>query len=244
MPVLRTITRKSLTIFAAALFAATASHAQTAESVLQKTRDTYVALKSYADTGVVLSEYGSSSQDKHTFSTMFSRAPRHFLLDFHKQGGPRYVIWGDADAFHTWWQTTGQQYDYPNPNNTPAISLSGQNTGETALKIPTLLYGKSNLAAAMLNIADPVLDVAEDIGGRRCHRIVGRASDVYAATGKEVNIHKMTVWIDTESFLVRRVLEEWKALPGERKLVTTTYEPQANPTLQEARFKFVPPEPK
>src|SRR5215467_314755 len=120
-----------VTIFlsAALLVVHAAAHAQNAESILQKARDTYAQLKSYADTGVMVHEYGTSSVDKHTFSTGFNRSPRHFLFDFHKQGGDRYVIWGDPDAFHTWWQATGQQTDYPNPNNAPAISLSGQCQG-------------------------------------------------------------------------------------------------------------------
>jgi len=51
----------------------------------------------------------------------------------------------------------------------------------------------------------------------------------------------MTVWIDAESLLIRRVVEEWKPLPGQVNRVTTTFEPQANPTLDESRFKFTPP---
>ncbi len=123
-------------------------------------------------------------------------------------------------------------------------SGSPQITGATATKIPTLLYGKSALAAALLNIADPVLDGTEELGGRRCYRLMGRVSDVYSATGKEVNIHKISVWIDAESLLIRKVLEEWKALPGQRSRTITTFEPQANPSLEDSRLKFVPPEQK
>jgi outer membrane lipoprotein-sorting protein len=226
-----------------ACFAAASACAQSAESILQKTRDTYAQVKSYADTGVVLYEYGASSEDKHTFSTLFNRAPRHLLLDFHKQGGDRYVIWADPDAFHTWWKTIGQQTDYPNPNNAGALNLSAPNTGGIALKIPTLLWGKA-FESAMLKIADPVLEGTEEIGGHRCQRIAGRASDAYAATGNEVNVRKVTIWIDAESFLVRKILEEWKPLPGQRNRVTTIFEPQANPALEESQFKFVPPAPK
>jgi outer membrane lipoprotein-sorting protein len=227
-----------------ALFMGAAANAQSAESILQKTRDTYVGLKSYSDTGVILHEYGTSSQDRHTFTTLFNRAPRGFLLDFRKDGGERsYVIWGDPDAFHTWWRASGDQVDYPNPNNIAALSLAGQTYG-AAMKTPTLLYGKSALAAKMLDIADPVLDGSEDVNGHRCYRITGRASDVYTATGKEVNVHRATVWIDAESFLVRKMLEESKPLPGQRSRDITTFEPQANPALDAGRFKFKPPEQK
>jgi len=223
-----------------AWFTAASACAQSVESILQKSRDTYAQLKSYTDSGAVLYEYGVSSEDKHSFSTAFNRAPRHLLLDFHKQGGDRYVIWADPDAFYTWWKATGQKTDYPNPNNTPALSLSAPQTSGVALKIPTLLYGKA-FESAMLKIAGPALVGPDEIGGRHCQRITGQASDVYSASGKEVNIHKVTVWIDAESFLVRKMLEEWKPLPGQRNRVTTTFEPQADPTLDEAKFKFTPP---
>src|SRR5437016_14638635 len=81
------------------------------DDLLQRSRTMYGALRSYADTGVVVKEYSASTRDRHTFSTNFNRAPRRFRLDFNKQSGDRYVVWGDPDAFHTWWKTTGQQFD-------------------------------------------------------------------------------------------------------------------------------------
>lgn len=223
-----------------ACFAAASACAQSAESILQKTRDAYTQLKSYADTGIVLYEYGTSSEDKHSFSTAFNRAPRHLLLEFHKQSGDRYVIWADPDAFHTWWKTIGQQTDYPNPNNAPALNLSAPNTAGIALKIPTLLYGEA-FSSAMLKIADPALNGTDELGGHRCQRITGRMSDTYGATGREVNPRKVTLWIDSQSFLVRKMMEEFPALPGQRNRTTITFEPRANPALEEASFKFVPP---
>jgi outer membrane lipoprotein-sorting protein len=235
---------KALSVIAwLALFAAMlvgAASAQSAENILQKTRDLYSQMQSYADTGVVLSEYGSSSEDKHTFSLAFSRAPRRLLLDFHKEGGDQFVIWAEPEAFHTWWKMTGQQYDYPNPNNIPAISMSEHPTAGVGLKIPTLLYGKV-FGSAMLNLHDPVLDGTEDVDGKNCYRIAARASDVYAQTSKEVNVRKATVWIDADSFLIRKMTEDWKTIPGQRNRKTTTFEPRANPKLDDDQFKFVPP---
>ena len=70
--------------------------------ILQKTREAYLALNSYSDTGEVLRQYGTSSEDRDTFTTYFKRMPRGFLLDFKKQGGVRFVIsGGDPDAFHS-----------------------------------------------------------------------------------------------------------------------------------------------
>jgi len=218
-----------------------AVRAQNADQILQKTRDTYAVLKSYSDSGAVVVEYGTSSVDRHSFSTSFNRAPRRFLLDFRKQGGGRYVIWGDPDAYHTWNNTTGQQFDYPNPNNASAISLSGQSTKGASGIIPQLLYSKAALGGLFNNVADMTTDATEAIGGRNCYRLVGRASDTYGATGKEVNVRKVTVWIDAQSSLVRQVREEWKPLPGQRNRNTIIFQPQANPAFDESKVKFTPP---
>jgi len=215
---------------------------QADDDVMQRSRAMYAALKSYADTGVVVFEYGASSTDRHTFATSFSRAPRGFRLEFNKQGGDRYVVWGDPDAFHTWWKTTGQQFDYPNPDNMPALNGSGRNTSGTALKIPTLLYGKAPLLSDFANYTDLAVDGTEEIAGRHCYRVLGTTRDTYAATGKEVNVRKMTVWIDADSLLVRKIVEQWKALPGQISRMTTTYQPQANPQLDPNQLRFVPPE--
>jgi outer membrane lipoprotein-sorting protein len=210
--------------------------AQSAEEIVQKMRDTYGTLNSYSDSVVMVREYGAT--DRHTFTTYFTRSPRHFLLDFHKQGGDRYVVWGDPDAFHTWWKTTQQTTDYPNPSNTSAITLSGPPTQNAIVKIPTLLYSKANLGGDFANFSDMKIDGEESIGGHRCYRIAGKASDKYSATGREVNVRKMTLWIDVESFLARQLREEWPPVGGTSTRVTTTYEPQANPMIEPAKFKF------
>jgi len=231
----------AVTLCAGAVIAGSSSRtARADEDVMQRSRAKYLSLQSYADSGVVISEYGPSSSDRHTFSTIFNRAPRRFLLEFNKKGGDRFVIWGDPDVFHTWWKTTGQQSDYPNPDNLPALNQSGFNTSSLAAKIPTLLYGKAPLLSDFANFTDLTMDGTEDVGGRRCYRVVGNTRDVYAATNKEVNVRKMTVWIDAESLLLRKVVEQWKAPPGEIRRLTTTFEPQANPALDVARFRFTP----
>ncbi len=229
------------TLVAIGVLARPVIYAQSADEILQKMRATYADMKSYADTGVIVQEYGNT--DRHTFSTYFIRSPRHFFLDFRKLGGDRYVIWADANAFHTWWKVTGQQTDYANPNNAPAISQSGLNTKNSALKVPALLYPKVDLGGDFNNYLDVSLDGTEDIGGHRCYRLVGRASDTYSATKKEVNVRKMTVWIDVDLSLVRQVREEWKTVPGSMNRTTTTYQPQANASIDDAKFKFTPPTP-
>jgi outer membrane lipoprotein-sorting protein len=211
------------------------------DDLFQRSRAVYAELRSYADTGSVTVEYGTSSTDRHTFATSFIRTPRHFLLDFNNQTGDRYVVWGNPDAFHTWWKATNQRFDYPNPSNTPAISQSGRNTSGVVLKVPTLLYAKAALGSDFANLAGLSATGSEIVGGRQCHRLTGKTSDTYGASAREVNARTMTVSIDAESLLIRKVVEEWPALPGQRNRTITTYQPQANPTLDPSRISFTPP---
>src|SRR5579864_3696743 len=158
-----------LTVFSA--------RAQNAGEILQRMRDTYAAMKSYSDTGVVLDYPDAASSNpilsksaRHTFTTSFNRSPRGFLLDYHKNESNRFVVWGDTDAFHNWDKFTGVRYDYPNPNN------SGAMVGSVAIsKIPTLLYAKAALPSDFSYYSDVVLDGTETIEGHRCYRLAGTA---------------------------------------------------------------------
>jgi outer membrane lipoprotein-sorting protein len=111
-------------------------------------------------------------------------------------------------------------------------------------KIPTLLYAKAQLSSDFGNFRDAAVNGSEEVDGRRCYRLAGWARDVYGGTGNEVNVRKMTVWIDADSRFIRKILEQWQPLPGQVSQKTTTFAPQANPTIDEGRFRFMPPAPR
>jgi outer membrane lipoprotein-sorting protein len=231
----------SLLALSAAAGAAALAQSPDAGDVMHRVRTAYGELRSYADTGTVTVEYGTSSVDRHTFATAFIRAPRAFRLDVTKQAGDRYVVWGNPEAFATWWKATGQRFDYPNPNNAPAISTSGRNTAGVGLKIPTLLYATAPLGGDFANLAGLSVAGREAVGGRACHVVAGSASDTYAASGREVNVRRLRLWIDAETFAIRRVVEEWPAPPGQRSRTITSYEPQFDPALDASGLTFTPP---
>jgi len=213
----------------------------TPAAILEHTHSVYAALTSYSDTGTALKEYSPTSHDEYTFATYFTRAPRHLLFDYRKPGDDRLVIWGDPDAFHVWWKTTGQVTEYPNPKNTGAITLSEYPTGGAITKIIPLLYFKANLPGAIQHFETDRLAGMEDMAGNKCYRLEGTTSDLYAESGKKVNVRTLTVWIDSTSYLIRKVLEEAPAPTGTLNRTTTTFYPQANPKLNDDSFKFVPP---
>ena len=218
------------------------SHAEESPgAILEHMRAVYIGLTSYADTGTVRDYISPTDYVDFTFSTAYNGKPRHFLLDFRNGSGGRFVIWADPDAFHVWWKSTGQVTEYPNPNNSGALTLSDYPTKAVSTKIPALLYGKVGLPGAFLNFL-PARDAGlEDCGEKKCHRLEGETSDRYAGTGKIVNVRKLTVWIESDTYLVRKTMEEAPAPAGLLSRTITTFDPQANPHLPDETFKFSPP---
>lgn len=213
-----------------------------ANDVFERSRAMYASLKSYADTGIVIYDFSINSHERHTFTTYFSRSPRGYYFDFKKEAGERFVIWGDPDAFHTWWSATNVKEDYPNPDNLGAFTTADVHSFGAAKKITLLLYSKAPMQGSFTNYTDAVNDGEEKIDGHTCYRLTGTAKDIYGATGRESNVRKMTVWIDKDSLLIRKVVEvPREILPGQINKTTTIYDPVANPTIDQTRFKFVPP---
>jgi hypothetical protein len=150
------------------------------------------------------------------------------------------VIWGDTDAFHTWWKATGVNADYANPNNAPAINLSGFPTLGAATKIPAVFYPKAPLFGALSHLYDVVLLPSESIDGHDCVRLAGHASDQYGSTGNAVNLRSIILWIDSASLLIRKVREKRESTGGQVSRTTTLFRPMANPAVEKDQFRFQP----
>jgi outer membrane lipoprotein-sorting protein len=217
-----------------------------AADVLAQSRAAYAALQSYADSGSVVNEFGSdpahSIRERHRFRTLFRR-PRSFLFDFLKLGGDRYVVWGDDAAFHSWWKTTGVQYDYPKGQGAGAFSGGAAQTKGSLVMIPPLLFTGAGLVGPLTEFGDAEEDGKEAVDGHDCVRLTGVAKDVYPS-GKEVNVRKVTVWIDAKTMLVRRVFEDTPrgSMASSVNRYITTVDPQVNPKVEERAFRFVVPD--
>src|SRR5205823_5414598 len=123
------------------------------------------------------------SHEHHTFKT-FYRAPREFMFDFVKQQNiDRFVIWSDADAFHTWWQTTGIETTYPKGQGAGAFVAATPPTSNTVMLLAPLLFAQAGLAGTLTEIADVKAAGTESVNGHLCQKIVGVARSVYQATG-------------------------------------------------------------
>ena len=227
--------------------------------VLTKAVASYASLTSYADSGTVTVDSGGIVETAR-FSTHFRRASRDLLFDFQSLTSltvtTRHSI--DMRAYRSvLWMFKGamQTYQTPTPQPLQAVgadagaqvrALSGlsHSTRGAAIMITSLLYSQARLPSAILQIEQASVAGVESIGGRSCHKVTGTAA-AYYPSGKRTGIRPVTVWIDTESQLVRRVLEDTPDGYGDGKAtlrITFDYQPQANPAIDDARFQFKVPE--
>ena len=231
---------------AASSSAAPASPTLATEDLLARSRVLYGSLRSYADAGTVDVEFGPTGavvRERHTFNTYY-RAPRHFYFDFTKHlNADRFVVWGNDEGFHTWWRATGVESAYPRGQGTTAFVTGALPTRNALLQIAPLLFSGAGLAGTLTEFVDSSAAGSEVVNGRQCHRLTGVARSVYPATGRVTNERNTTVWIDVETLLVRKIFEDTpRGTPGGSiNRVTTTFEPLLNPSVEDARFTFVPP---
>ncbi len=225
------------------LCAASAAVRAAPDDVLARSRATYAALSSYADTGTVDVEFGNapaSSRERHVFKT-FYRVPRSLFFDFTKaNNADRFVVWSDDEAFRTWWKATGATATYPKGKGLSAFTTGSVPTVGALTALAPWLFPNAGITGTLAELAEVTDAGTENIGGRPCHKFTGIARSVYGATGHVTNARRTTIWIDAETLLVRRIVED----ASEGKIVnrrTYTFEPKVNPKFDDSQFSFAPP---
>ena len=231
-------------------FAPLSLAADEAAEVLARTKSVYAAMTSYADTGVIVTEYQMGNapgfKERHTFRT-FYQSPRRFFFDFNKDpnaGKERLVIWSDGGDFNSWWSATGVHDTYPKGQGANAFALSSMPTKGSAVLIAPLLFSKAGLQGAIASFVRPTLAAkGETVGGHRCYRLNGVIEEAYGATGNVTGSRRATLWIDADSSLVVKLVEEAPtgSPAGMVDRITTTFDPKANPALADSVFRFTPP---
>ncbi len=216
--------------------------------ILEQTRVKYAALHSYADTGATTTEFrtpgAAALVERHTFITAY-KSPREYLFDFQKDpkaGVERFVIWGDGKDFHTWWSATRVHDTYGPGRGTTAFAIGSSPTKGTDMLVAPLLFAQAGMHGSIVDFVVSGGGGIEDVGGRQCHKLVGEVRSAYG-TGAVTGVRPATVWIDVETLLVHKIFEDTPTSTGGgiTTTTTTTSEPQANPELDDARFRFAPP---
>ena len=200
----------------------------TAKQVLQQMSKTYANCKTYRDSGVVttlfVQETGNRTVEK-PFNTAFVR-PDQFRFEY-KDDTSRYIIWSKGKDVQTWWDIQpGVQR--PESLQLAVGGATGVSSGSAA-QIPGMLmpdklkgWGGVHISDAK-RIEDGKLDKGE------CFRLVGNYVD-----------NPITLWIDKQSYLVRRI-DEQATFDTFRTEQTTTYEPVIDGEITDKMLEFDPP---
>jgi len=123
------------------------------------------------------------------------------------------------------------------------LLIGGGQTKGSVTQLSPFFFSEDKLFGTLTELGDTSPAGKEVLNGHECFKIKGTARSVYQGTGHVVNIRPVTVWIDAQTLLVRKVFEDTAqgAAPGWVQRTTTTFEPLANPTLTDAQFQFKPP---
>jgi len=226
-----------------------------AEDALARTYAAYARLDSYEDSGTVVDE-AKGFRDNFTFRTLQTREPRNFLLDFRYAGsvyengfriagGERTVIWMQAGHLQTWHSKTQAHEIYPADGGRQVEAIKGASnaTRGVSVLVPSLIYIKANMASLIQATEEPVAAGTETIDGHRCLKVTGIERWRYPS-GQVTGVRPVTLWIDAETYLIRKVLEDTpKGSPrGHVSRRIFTFDPAANPPIEASRFSFAVPE--
>lgn len=248
--------RSSLTsLVLAGILLVASNAAQAADDgmdLLKRSMAVYSSLPAYTDSGTAVRE-GPGLTDRWKFSTHFLR-PLNFRFDFQGVTSSSAGLTVDSSMQHiVLWMIEGELQSFnqqmrshnviPRTGNQPGELLNASAaTAGTSVLIPSLLFSKADLPGSIRQIREAAHAGFEAVNGHRCHKIVGTAAQFYPS-GQKTNVRPVTVWLDVESLLVRKVFEDTpQGYPSSSYLrLTINLDPQANPKLTDESFQFVVP---
>jgi hypothetical protein len=222
-----------------------------AEEALRRSAGAYAALTAYADTGTVVDDAGGF-KDKYAFRTYFTRQPRNLLLDFSMieteytdgfkiKGTYGTVIWMENGLLQTYDIKTQEHATYPEDGGRQVEALNGATYGTKGVSaiVPSLIYTKAGMASVIQATEEATAAGSESVDGRPCLKVMGIERWRYPS-GQVTGVRPVTIWIDAETYLVRRIFQDTpKSMTrGSISRRTTTFRPHANPSLGPASFHY------
>ena len=202
-----------------------------ARDVLERVARVYAGCKTYRDTGVVTTVFveatGSWVLEK-PFTTAFVRPDRFRFQYAETRCGldHRFIVWRRGDEIRAWW-TVKPRFEKRDSLEMALAAATGV-SGGSAHTVPALL-------------------LPNEIGGRRLTDIT-EATRAEDATIDTVNFFRirgtfgdlpMTLWIDKNTFLVRRI-DSKKTIGNFSTEETTTYDPVIDGEVPDAFLEFDP----
>ena len=230
-----------------------------AEDLLAKSMAAYDGLTSYADSGTAAAQSDETVQVGH-FRTFLRRPPLSFFFEWGRRvqlstkrqddslsmPGKQEVLWlvnGDLQTYERD-GSYAMHKTYPRGTNQPAVlAMAKAGTYDAITLIPSLLFRKAKLVGPLQEIVEISVAGIEPVGGHPCHKLVGIAQSVYPS-GAITNVRPITVWIDTQTLLIRKVFTDTpKNYPlNAIARYTWTVDPVPNPKLDDGKFQFTIPD--
>jgi hypothetical protein len=201
-----------------------------AVKILERVAQTYAGCRTYQDKGVVRTVFVNGERRRTMelrFRTAFAR-PDRFRFEFSErtccEDVGRYIIWQNGPEVLKWWEL---RRTVEKPESLGA-GLGGAAGVSSSLSrtIPPLLL--PDLRPGRLNRSqDPTLLTEAELDGVRCLRVQVQEGG-----------HPLTAWIDSGSYLVRR-LDFARETSKDSKVETTTlYEPTIDQEIAEEALAF------
>jgi len=197
----------------------------------------YAESRTYQDEGVLWNEFSGTRghASMTTFETSFERGggfrfeyrhdkPKPLMRYFEK--GDRTVIWGTVRRARRWASSGGSGETTLNMQLGGDVGVSGG----TSKTIPRMLLPDVIEGRRLNQLVGPHVEAIESVEGRNCYRIVAGHQGF-----------QVTMWIDAETFLLRRRQNTIELGEGTTCVSTTAYAPRVNIEIDPAVFAFEPP---
>ena len=250
---MKRITTTLLALTAALISSGAKDASNSGAKILERSMAAYTKLQSYADSGTVVVQSGNVYSHS-TFKTFYERKGNSFFLEYRyvKDVGPsgelpigtHYVFWMTKGTLEKW-SFPGKLHEVFPPGSRSQIApiaAADPATKGTSTLIPSLIFKGSGLFGVLQEIVQISEAGTEAVNGRKCHKLVGFAQSTYPS-GKTFNRRPVTVWIDAENMLIRKLFVDTpKGYPmGSTLRITHIFNPQANPRIDARRFHFKVP---
>ena len=208
-----------------------------ARDILRKTAQVYRTSKSYVDTGTVQTDYKTPSREwteKTRIKTAYV-APFDFRFESYVRGVSGvevvFIAWRDQNEVRSWYNLSPDIVD--GITSLPRALDAGAGISRDASgMIPGLIIPGTKLGGDIVQLTDAVRLGDVQIDGFDCFQVQGFR---WPNTGQPTK-----VWIDKDSFLIRRVYEEQEIQDVHTK-TTWFYQPAINVPVDEDALRYSEP---
>ena len=222
----------------------------TSEQIVELSTKVYARCDSYRDSGVAGTTYVGDDREwtaEKPFTTAFVR-PDRIRFEYQDMSAgdppPSFIIWAEGDDVRTW-SDVEPGVNRPGTLGGAIADAAGVSQG-AAHRIPSMLLPDASAPKSALELSYARRIEDADEGGFACFRLRGQSIRTPRTLGSGENSvvlreNSSTIWIDKQSYLVRRV-DESNVYDSFRTDTVTTYSPEINVEIPSELLEFGAPE--